>query len=59
MRKVCSVAFATLLGIASATAQTYPSRHVTMIVPLAPGGSTDTHRRASWRKACGRTSASR
>ena len=29
MRKVCCVVFASLLGIASATAQTYLSRYVT------------------------------
>ena len=42
MGKVCCVVFASLLGIASATAQTYPSRYVTLVVPLATGGSTDT-----------------
>ena len=36
-----AVAFATMAGIAIAMAQTYPSRPITMIVPLAPGGSTD------------------
>jgi len=29
------------LGIAAASAETFPSRPITMIVPLAPGGSTD------------------
>jgi tripartite-type tricarboxylate transporter receptor subunit TctC len=32
---------ATLAGISHASGQTYPSRPITMIVPLAPGGSTD------------------
>jgi tripartite-type tricarboxylate transporter receptor subunit TctC len=37
-----AVACATLACLAGATAQTYPSRYVTMVVPLATGGSTDT-----------------
>src|SRR5258708_22269477 len=44
MRKPIFVAaaFAALLaGIAEAAAQTYPVRPITMIVPLATGGSTD------------------
>src|SRR5262245_41151656 len=32
----------TLAGAASATAQTYPSRPITMIVPYPPGGPTDS-----------------
>jgi tripartite-type tricarboxylate transporter receptor subunit TctC len=38
-----AAAFAALLGgIGEAAAQAYPSRPITMIVPLATGGSTDT-----------------
>ena len=37
-----AAAFATILGgIGDAAAQTYPVRPITMIVPLATGGSTD------------------
>jgi tripartite-type tricarboxylate transporter receptor subunit TctC len=37
-----AAAFLGVLGIASlASAQNYPSRPITMIIPLAPGGSTD------------------
>jgi tripartite-type tricarboxylate transporter receptor subunit TctC len=45
MRKpiFAAAAFAALLGgIGEAAAQAYPSRPITMIVPLATGGSTDT-----------------
>jgi tripartite-type tricarboxylate transporter receptor subunit TctC len=38
-----AVAFAAVLAsVASATAQTYPSHPITMIVPYPPGGPTDT-----------------
>jgi tripartite-type tricarboxylate transporter receptor subunit TctC len=36
------IAVVTLFGIANASAQTYPSKPVTMIVPFPAGGATDT-----------------
>jgi tripartite-type tricarboxylate transporter receptor subunit TctC len=43
MRKaVVGCAFAALLAVGTASAQDFPSRHVTLVVPLATGGSTDT-----------------
>jgi tripartite-type tricarboxylate transporter receptor subunit TctC len=42
MRKLLVAALVTLAGIAHASAQTYPSRPVTAIVPASAGGPTDT-----------------
>ena len=41
-RLLAAAAFAALTGIASATAQTYPSHPITMVVPYSAGGPTDT-----------------
>ena len=38
---VAAMTLALLASIASAQAQTYPSRSITLIVPFPPGGSTD------------------
>jgi tripartite-type tricarboxylate transporter receptor subunit TctC len=42
------VASLTIVAAAAADAQNYPDHPITMIVPLAPGGSTDTLGPASW-----------
>ena len=48
--RVAAVAAALSFAAAlPAGAQTYPDRTITMIVPLAPGGSTDTLG-PSWRR---------
>ena len=42
MRKaLAAVAIAAVFGIGPASAQTYPSKQITMIVPFAAGGATD------------------
>jgi len=41
-RLLAAALLAALTGVASATAQTYPSRPITMVVPYAAGGPTDT-----------------
>ena len=40
-RLIAAVAIAALAGLASAQAQTFPSRQITLVVPFPPGGSTD------------------
>ncbi|MEA2929684.1 MAG: hypothetical protein QOG38_2112 [Hyphomicrobiales bacterium] len=42
MRRLSLVAAATLVSIAAAAAQTYPTRPITMIVPFGAGGPVDT-----------------
>jgi tripartite-type tricarboxylate transporter receptor subunit TctC len=42
LRLSVAIAFAVLIGVAGASAQTYPSRPITLIVPYSAGGPTDT-----------------
>ena len=41
MNKLIAIAFAALASFTSASAETYPSRPITMIVPFPPGGLSD------------------
>jgi tripartite-type tricarboxylate transporter receptor subunit TctC len=40
-KAIAAIAIAALLGSGPASAQTYPSKQITMIVPFAAGGATD------------------
>jgi len=42
MRKLLIAAFALLAGLATAHAQSYPTRQITAVVPASAGGPTDT-----------------
>lgn len=42
MRMLLAIVFAVLAGVGTASAQDYPARAITMVVPYPPGGVTDT-----------------
>jgi tripartite-type tricarboxylate transporter receptor subunit TctC len=42
LKLMVALVLAAACAIGGASAQDFPSRHVTLVVPLAPGGSTDT-----------------
>ena len=42
IRKLAALCALVAFGVCNATAETYPSRPVTMVVPYPAGGPTDT-----------------
>jgi tripartite-type tricarboxylate transporter receptor subunit TctC len=55
--RLAGALIALLAAVAATSAETYPSRPVTMMVGFPPGGPTDTLARL-WPKACSRRSGS-